>query len=155
LKVLQVVDNCDVQRTTWAACNSSPIFRSSLVIWKTSPQGHEYVKACISSFHSKSSISTSSYDILLSVCFLSLLSLWNTFHYQSMIFCHSLSLSTRPPTSRRTSPSPGVSSSTLLLNHIESSPILPETEFAEVSQGSKNETRSEIRETMFYQTKRK
>jgi hypothetical protein len=41
------------------------------------------------------------------------------------------------------------------LNHIESSPILPETEFAEVSQGSKNETRSEIRETMFYQTKRK
>jgi CBS domain containing-hemolysin-like protein len=100
---------------------SSPIFRSSLVIWKRSPQGHGYVKAWISSFHSMSSISTSSYDILLSapgsclfrlsatqslvnlwhiatlcLClslFLVFLSLCNTLTYQSMASCHPLSLS--------------------------------------------------------------
>lgn len=92
-----------------------------MVIWKRSPQGHGYVKAWISSFHSMSSISTSSYDILLSApgsclfrlsathslvnlwhlatlyLFLSLffvfLSLCNTLTYQSMTSCHPLSLS--------------------------------------------------------------
>lgn len=44
---------------------SSPSLRSSLVIWNRSPHGHGYVYDCNSSFHSMSSISTSSYDIVL------------------------------------------------------------------------------------------